>query len=111
MDEVIEKMNNMVNLYHTMENLDGNRLNQLLQQMTSCLYYLETQRASLHNEWQREVKELVDSGDSVSRAENKAHVKFPNMYRLRRVMTSGYKVAEAIRTNISYLKSEMNQLN
>jgi hypothetical protein len=50
----------------------------------------------------------VLSGLSVARAENEAHVKVPEMYLLRRVMDAGYEVIGAIRTNISYLKSERN---
>jgi hypothetical protein len=32
----------------------------------------------------------------------------PELYRLRRIMESGYETSGAIRTNISWLKSEIN---
>jgi len=30
------------------------------------------------------------------------------MYKLRRLLDSGYRVSDAMRTNISFIKSEMN---
>jgi len=47
----------------------------------------------------------VLNGDSVSRAENTAHVQVPEMYLLRRVMDSAYTCCDAIRTQISWIKS------
>ena len=108
---VIEKMNGIINDYHKMEKLDGTELNLYLKDLTSALYYLESVRSDVHNKWQTRVKEQVDFGDSVARSENKAHVLYPEMYQLRHVMSSGYKVTDAIRTNISYLKQELNTIN
>ena len=87
---------------------DGETLNKCLQQISATLAYLETIRAEYHKEWQGIVFKEVLSGLSVARAENEAHVKVPEMYLLRRVMDGSYEVIGAIRTNISYLKSERN---
>lgn len=111
MEEVIEKMDKLINKYHTLSQLNPEHLNTLLQQLTSALYYLEGERAKIHDDWQKDVKANIDLGDSVSRAENRAHVKYPNMYRLRRVMYAGYKCVESIRSNLSYIKHEMNTVN
>lgn len=108
MDEVINKLDGLINRYHTMERLNGEDLNTLLQLITSSLYFLETMRSEMHNRWNIEVKRLVDQGESVSKSENQAYVKYPDMYRSRRLVTSGYKVVEAIRSNISFIKQEMN---
>jgi len=37
-------------------------------------------------------------------------VAFPMLYRLRYVIRAGYSVLDIIRTQVSYLKSEMNNL-
>jgi len=105
-EDVIAKMNNLINLYHKMDGLDGHQLSLLLKDFVSALYYLETVRSDVHNKFQTRVKELIDEGMSVSRAENNAHVEHPDMYRLRRIMDAGYEVVGAIRTNISLLKHE-----
>jgi hypothetical protein len=34
----------------------------------------------------------------------------PEMYRLRRLLESGYRVCDAMRTNISFLKSEIHNV-
>ena len=106
--EEIEKLNAYVSQYYKCSLQDGNELSMLIQKITSLLYYLETVRADIHNNYQIMVFELVKQKMSVSRALNEADVCYPQMYQLRRVMDSGYKICDAIRTNISFLKSEMS---
>lgn len=101
----ITLLNALVNEYYT-KPLDGHRLNQLLQKINGNLYYLETVRSEQHSLFETMVHNLVKEGNSVARATNTAHVEFPMMYQLRRIMDSGYRITDAIRTNISYLKSE-----
>mgnify|MGYP003526189747 CR=1 FL=1 len=86
--------------------MDGETLNKCLQQISATLAYLETIRADYHRQWQDIVYKQVLSGQSVARAENEAHVKVPEMYLLRRVMDGSYEVLNAIRSNISWLKTE-----
>jgi hypothetical protein len=45
---------------------------------------------------------------SVARAQVEADVRYPELYELRRTMDAAYTVVNAIRTNISYLKSEIH---
>ncbi len=102
----ITDLSTCVGQYYECDLSDGNELSVLLQKITGILFYLETERATIHDQFESMVFNLVKEGQNVSRATNEANVKFPEMYQLRRIMTSGYKVAEAIRTNISFLKSE-----
>jgi len=107
LENQIQQLNNYVNAYYKCDvSTEGERLNYLLQKITGTLYYLETMRSKFHNLFESKVQELVSGSYSVSKAVNEANVKFPQMYQLRRVMDAGYKVAEAIRSNISFLKSE-----
>jgi len=82
------------------------RLNNLLKVLTSNLYYLESQRADYHAKFQSIIHTLTKEGKSVSRAENEAHTRVPEMYLLRRTLDAAYRCADAIRTNISYMKNE-----
>lgn len=102
----IEKLNDYVSRYYKSSLQDGNELNQLLQKITGILYYLETLRSDFHNQYETKVFGLIKEKFTVARAVNEANVEFPQMYQLRRVMDAGYKVADSIRTNISFLKSE-----
>jgi hypothetical protein len=78
----------------------------LLQKITGLLYYLETERSKTHDLYENAVFKLVKGGSTVARAINEANVLYPEMYQLRRIMDGGYRIVDAIRTNISYLKSE-----
>jgi uncharacterized protein YicC (UPF0701 family) len=106
----IELLNKAVQNYYKISLQDGNGLNELLQKITGLLYYLETVRANTHNLYESKIQEIVKSGESVSRATNEANVVYPEMYMLRRVMDAGYRVVDAIRTNISFLKEEMKNI-
>jgi len=108
MEQQINDILNICREYSSMNTLDPNRLNELLKDLSGRLFYLETLRSDIHDKWQSKVFELTKEGHTVSRAENEAHTKYPEMYLLRRVVTSGWKVSDAIRTNISYLKNEVN---
>ena len=102
----LEDLNKYVNEYYKCNLTDGNRLNVLLQKITGLLYYLETVRSDCHNAFETHIFNMVKEKQTVARATNEAHVVYPQMYQLRRVMDAGYRVADAIRTNISYLKKE-----
>lgn len=104
----LDKLNKYVNEYYNCNRQDGEVLLMLLQKITSLLYYLETVRGEVHDAYEGKVFELVKDGQSVARAINEANVTYPQMYQLRRLMDGAYRVVDAIRTNISYLKSEMN---
>ena len=106
----IEKLNAVIIQYYQNEITDGNRLSLAHRDITSILYFLEETRAEIHDLWQTKVYKLVEGGASVSRAENEAHVEYPQMYQLRRLMDAGYRVADSIRTRISYLKNELNNI-
>ena len=110
LDNVITNLNRCVKRYKSLSASNGLELNTLLKDISGYLYYLETVRADVHNEFEGYISELVTSGESVARATNMANVKYPAMYKLRCIMRSGYNVVDAIRTNISYLKSEKNSI-
>lgn len=104
----LEDLNNYVNEYYTCNLTDGEQLNRLLQKITGLLYYLETVRSECHDAFETHVFNSVKEKMTVARAVNEAHVTYPQMYQLRRVMESAYKVVDAIRSNLSYLRAEMN---
>jgi len=94
-----------IKIYRDADPNDGNTMVECLQQITATLFYLEKERAVFHDQFQKRINELILEGSAVSRAENKAHAEIPQMYLLRRVMDSAYKTCDAIRTNISWLKT------
>lgn len=109
LETALNHISDQVKRYRTLDPMDGNGMVECLRQIASTLYYLEGERATYHDKWQTIVHQGILKGDSVSGSENKAHLEVPEMYKLRKLMTSAYSVCEAIRTQVSYLKHEMNQ--
>jgi len=112
MNETIETITNIILEYNELEidKTNGFYLNDCLQNLTTQLFYLETIRSKHHLNFEKIIHTEVSKGKSVARATNKANVEVPEIYHLRRLMTAGYRVADAIRTNISFLKSELNNI-
>jgi len=106
--KALDHISSEIKRYRELKELNGEVLTEILQQVTGTLFYLEKERANYHAAWQSKVHTLVLEGKSVARAENEAHVQVPEMYMLRRIMDSAYEVVGAIRTNISFLKSQIN---
>lgn len=106
---MIEQLNTITSCieeYEASNLIHLDRMNELLKVLTSNLYYLESERSRYHDNFQKIIHKLTKEGKSVSRAENEAHVQVPEMYLLRRSLDAAYRVADAIRTNISYYKNE-----
>lgn len=100
-----------INAYKGTSTDNGPALNELVKTLTTRLSYLSTVRTIFHDQWQKRVKYLIENDSSVARAENFAHVDFPELYELRNKIRSAYEVVNAIRSNLSYLKKELGTIN
>jgi hypothetical protein len=110
-DKAINHIGNQIKAYRECGINDGNQLVEHLKQISATLFFLEKHRAQVHKDWQAALNRLVLEGMSVSKAENETHVKHPEMYLLRRIMDSAYTTIDAIRTQISWIKSEKSNAN
>ncbi len=111
MDKVLLQISDIIQSYNKMTDINGHELNLMIKGLTTRLYYLETKRAEFHNKFESIVFTNTQEGDSVARAVNKANVEVPELYQLRRIMDAGYRVVDAMRTNISFIKAEMQTIN
>jgi len=107
MELTLERIAELIEEYNKTNIFDGNKLNEQLKELTSRLYYIETIRTKAHEDYEKVIHTKVAEGFSVARATNQANIEVPEMYQLRRLLESGYRVVDAMRTNISFLKSEM----
>ena len=107
MELTLERIAELIEEYNNTNIFDGNKLNEQLKELTSRLYYIETMRTKAHEDYEKVIHTKVAEGFSVARATNQANIEVPEMYQLRRLLESGYRVVDAMRTNISFLKSEM----
>ena len=110
MNEVLNKIATIIEQYNNTDILNGRQLNKQLKELTSSLYYIETIRSKAHQDYEAAIHTKVKEGFSVARATNEANVEVPEMYKLRRLLESGYRVCDAMRTNISFLKSEIHNV-
>jgi hypothetical protein len=106
----LNKVSECVEKYQNTPADDGNTLVEINQQLTSSLFFLEKERAVYKERWDQTKYKLILAGENVSKAENKADVIVPEIYMLRRVMDAGYKVADAIRTQVSWIKSGLQNV-
>ncbi len=110
LQQQLNYLTEQIQAYKETDILDGNQLVEILGQITTTLYFLESERSEFHKIFQDTVNKLVLEKSSVSRAENMAHVKTPELYLLRHIMSSAYEVVNAIRSQISWIKSEKNSI-
>ena len=108
LEKALEHIIENVRKYRSTSVDDGEALVGILQQLTATLFYLEKERACYHTKFQETINLFIWEGNSVSRSENQAHIQVPEMYMLRHVMSSAYEVVGALRTQISWLKTEKN---
>ena len=106
-EQTLENLTSYIQAYDDVSLNDGESLNFLLQKINTTLFYLENERSVFKKKYEQRIYELTtDKKMTVSRAVNFAEVEVPELYMLRRIMDSGYRCSDAIRTNISFLKSE-----
>lgn len=112
MATVLDRISDIIREYRqsdVIKEQNGAQLNDWLKDLSGYLYYLEKERSEYHKRFEKIIYDKVSEGYSVARAENIANVQVPEMYLLRHVMDAAYRVCDAMRTNISYIKHEMNQ--
>ena len=106
-EQSLEKLTSYIQAYDDVSLNDGESLNFLLQKINTTLFYLESERAIFKKKYENRIYELTtDKKMTVARSINFAEVEVPELYLLRRIMDSAYRCSDAIRTNISFLKSE-----
>lgn len=93
------------------ENPSGGDLVDMMRRLSANLAYLQGERAKYHEQWQAVVFRLTENGKAVNRAENEAHVTVKELYLLRRIMQGGYSELDVMRSQLSWLKKEMDNLN
>ena len=111
MKEALVSIADCVAWYKKAKGASPDKLLEVLRVITSNLYTLENERAEYKKRYEGIIYEETKEGSSVARAQNLAEVEVPELYMLRRVMEASYRVSDAIRTQISFLKSEMSHLN
>jgi len=104
LQEILSNINNSVDKYNDLPLIEYKELSEILRELTSNLFYLERHRSDAKNHW-NEVY-LNSEEKSVSGKEREADMEVHDLYIIRRVMTAGYRITDAIRSQISIYKKE-----
>ena len=103
--EILNNIDSAVESYELLELIDTNLQSEALRKLTSNLFFLEEHRIHAYNTW---LETYYDMPKGTSNAAKEKfcdnHVK--ELYMIRRIMTSGYKVADSLRSTISIYKKE-----
>lgn len=105
LQEILNNINEAVESYELLELVDTNKQSEALRKLTSNLFYLEEHRINAYNDWLTEYYEMP-KGTSNAAKEKHCDNKIKELYMIRRIMTSGYKVADSLRSTISIYKRE-----
>lgn len=110
MEKLLNELTSLVQEYKDLGDQlvfeDASRLSVILKNLTSTLFYLESYRDEASRKYNTIMHTSIKAGSSVSGSEIIAKEQCPELYMLRRIMQSGYNIVDAIRSNISFLKSE-----
>lgn len=103
MNDILAKIREAVNSY---DKVDMNQIklqSEILRKLVCNLFRIEAYRTKAHNEW---TDAYHQSGGSNAAKAREADKSVPELYLLRRVMESGYRVTDAIRSTIGVYKKE-----
>lgn len=110
MEKLLNQISSVILDYREMNDTlvfnDTEVLSGMLKNLSSDLFFLEKYRDEYARKYNAILYTEIKEGKSVSGADIIAKERVPELYQLRRLMTSAYKVQDAIRTNISFLKNE-----
>lgn len=100
--ETLDEYNSLIDTYKSLDWDSATEISSLLKDLSCVLAYLEGFRTEYYHKWIA----ISSQENTVSAGERKADIEVPELYMLRRIMTAGYKVLDAMRSNISYAKKE-----
>ena len=104
LNEILDNINNAVDKYNELPLFEVKELAEILRELVSNLFYLEKHRIRAYNEWHEvyfTCKQTTNAGK-----EKWADNQIQDLYMIRRLMTSAYKIVEAIRSQIGIYKKE-----
>ena len=101
--QILQNINNCIDNYNDLPLEDYKRQSEILRDLTTNLFFLESHRVKSYEDWLRSY--YKNEGSNAAR-EKKADNEIKERYLIKRTMTSAYKVVDSIRSTISIYKKE-----
>lgn len=103
MEKHLENITYIIDTYNLLTVPSGAEFSDLLRRLTCELFYLEKYRSDYQ---EKHNAVMHDFNGSVAASLILANQKYPELYMLRRIMNAAYRVVDALRSNISFIKKE-----
>lgn len=109
MTESLDAIRKAIEEYKTTSDATGDDVCRWMQIISTHLYTLAEERAKYQELFQKSIyNSVTEQGFSVSRAENLAEIRHPELYMLRHIMDAAERVFEDLRSQLSWIKSQKN---
>lgn len=108
---VQEEITKIIDDYNAHDNHPPQEILNMAKNLASRIFYMEKHRAAAHKDFEAVIYELKRKGIAINNATNEANIRVPEMYELRRFMESAKGVLEIMRSQVSWLKTEMQHTN
>ncbi len=111
MEETLNRITEIIEEFNSSNNHNPQGLLDMGRNLSSNLFFLEKFRIEAHLNYETVIYSLKNQDWKINAAINEAKIKVPELYMLRRTMESAESVLGMIRTEISWIKTEMNNTN
>ena len=101
---ILEKINNSVERFEACKLSFTHDQSEILRDLSTSLHWLSEHRIQANNDWMYAYFNSKEK--SATAKEREADFKVPEMYKIRHLMASGYKVLESLRSTISANKKQ-----
>jgi hypothetical protein len=104
--EILDNIVGSIDAYAKAPLSDYLTLSEILRTLTANLFYLEAYRVQANQKWHS----IYFNSEAETNAgkEREADLKVEELYKYRRLMTAGYRICDALRSQISISKKENN---
>lgn len=107
LDTSLRLVTRAIEEYEGNTTITGDQICEHLQVISSHLFFLEVFRSDYHSKWNNI---MYNFQGAVSRAEIEANEQVPELYMLRRILGAANKTMDAMRSQLSAMKHEINSL-
>lgn len=104
LEEILNKINSAVEKYHHLELKMVSDQSEILRDLTTSLFFLESHRVEAYEKWHEAYN--LSSEKTNAGKQRDADFQVQELYMIRRIMTGAYKVVDSIRSTISVNRKE-----
>ena len=110
MKQQLDNLNTAIETYSNRKAIPGAMLLRINKNINITLCRLAVIRDEYHTKYEKVIFDSISKGDSAAKGTNKAKIEVPELYLLRKVILAAEGISKQISQEVSWLKSEMNNL-